>query len=120
MNTLELDNQVNALIMAGKNNEAFLKFYDANVVKQENDEPELRGRERWMRARESVARNMDRYEPRLLANAANGDVSFSEWELRVQMKGAGPTKRTQAVVRHWKNGRIVQEHWYHNGNGVQL
>ena len=113
MDTLELDNQVNALIVAGKNDEAFVKFYDANVVKQENDEPELRGRDEWMRAREAWARNMERYEPRLLANAANGDVSFSEWELGVQMKGMGPTRQAQAVVRHWRNGRVVRERWYH-------
>jgi SnoaL-like domain len=113
MNTLELDNQVNALIMAGRNREAFLEFYDENVVKQENDGPELRGREEWMRTREAWARDMEHYEPRLLANAANGDVSFSEWELGLQLKGSSPTKQAQAVVRHWRNGRVIRERWYH-------
>jgi hypothetical protein len=49
MDTLQLDNELNALILQGKNSEAFLKYYDENVVAQENDEPERKGREQWMR-----------------------------------------------------------------------
>ncbi|HEU4997177.1 MAG TPA: hypothetical protein VFT29_20310 [Gemmatimonadaceae bacterium] len=30
------------------------------------------------------------------------------------------TKRTQVVVRHWKNDRIVHERWFFNKNGVTL
>jgi ketosteroid isomerase-like protein len=78
MNTLELDSELNALIVEGKNTDAFLRFYDENVIAQENDEPERHGREQWMRAREEMSKNLVKYHARVLANAANGDVSFSE------------------------------------------
>ena len=113
MNTLELDTQLNALIIAGKNTEAFLKFYDENVVAQENDEPERRGREQWIRGREEMGKNITKYEAKVLANAANGDVSFSEWSYDMEIKGMGAMKMNQVAVRRWRNGRVVTERFYH-------
>ena len=109
MGTLDLDNQLNALIIAGKNSEAFLKFYDENVVAQENDEPERHGREQWMRGREEMAKNIERYRARVLANAANGDVSFSEWEYDMAIKGMGAMKMNQVAVRRWRQGRVIHD-----------
>ena len=88
MNTLELDNKVNALILEGKNDDAFLTYYDENVVSQENDEAERHGREPWMNARWEMAKNIAKQEVQLLSNAANGDVSFSEWDISVEIRGA--------------------------------
>jgi hypothetical protein len=113
MNTLELDNKVNALILEGKNDEAFLTYYDENVVAQENDEPERHGREPWMNARRELAKNIVKQDVRLLANAANGDVSFSEWDISVEIKGMGAMRVFQVAVRRWRNGRIIRERFYH-------
>ena len=43
MTILELDNELNKLIIAGKSEEAFLEFYSEDVISQENDEPERQG-----------------------------------------------------------------------------
>jgi hypothetical protein len=37
MNTLELDTRLNALLIERKSREAFLEYYDENVVAQENE-----------------------------------------------------------------------------------
>ena len=113
MSILELDQQLNALIIAGKSQEAFERFYDENVVAQENDEPERVGRASWMAARLGYEKLMKKYEARMLANAANGDTSFSEWEYNVELEGMGPMKVAQVAVRRWKNDRIVRERFYH-------
>jgi ketosteroid isomerase-like protein len=113
MDTLQLDNALNALILQGKNSEAFLKYYDENVVAQENDEPERKGREQWMRSFEEIAKNIEKYDARVVANAANGDVSFSEWESDAVIKGMGAMRMVQVAVRRWKNGRVVRERFYH-------
>lgn len=113
MDTLELDRQLNALIIEGKSNEAFLEFYDENVVSQENDEPERAGRDPWMRAREEAGKNIEKVQARVLSHAANGDVSFSEWQYDVSIKGMGPMKMVQVAVRRWQNGRVVRERFYH-------
>ncbi len=113
MTTLELDNQLNALIIASKTSEAFLEFYDEDVVAQENDEPERHGRGPWMQGREAMEKNITKYSAKVLANAASGDVSFSEWAYDVDITGMGAMKISQVSVRHWRNGRVVRERFYH-------
>src|SRR5215204_6587975 len=112
MDTLDFDRQLNALIIEGRNNEAFLEFYDENVVAQENDEPERAGRDPWMRAREEAGKNIEKVQARVLSHAVNGDVSFSEWEYDLSIKGMGPMKMVQVAVRRWRNGRVVRERFY--------
>jgi ketosteroid isomerase-like protein len=113
MNTLELDGQLNKLIIQRKSQEAFLTFYADDVVVQENDEPERKGREAWMRGREEMERNIKKFEARVLAHAANGDISFSEWEYSVELEGMGPLRIAQVAVRRWKDGKVVRERFYH-------
>lgn len=113
MNTLDLDTQLNRMIVEGKSVAAFEKFYDENVVAQENDEPERHGRAPWIQARQQMEKNLKKFSARVLSNAANGDVSFSEWEFDMELEGMGAMKMAQVAVRRWKNGRIVRERFYH-------
>ncbi len=113
MDTLELDRQLNAMIVQGKSADAFQRFYAEDVVSQENDEPERLGRDTWMRARQEMEKNIKKFDARVLANAANGDVSFSEWEYSVEIEGMGAMKIVQVAVRRWKGGRVVRERFYH-------
>jgi ketosteroid isomerase-like protein len=113
VNTLELDQQLNAMIIQGKSVDAFQKFYAEDVVAQENDEPERKGRDAWMRARSDMEKNIKKFDARVLAHAANGNTSFSEWEYDFDIQGMGAMKISQVAVRRWKNGRVVRERFYH-------
>ena len=113
MTTLELDTALNNLIIAGKSGEAFMKFYAEDVVAQENDDPERKGRDPWMHGRLELEKKMERFNARVLANAANGDTSFSEWEYNVELAGMGAMKVVQVAVRRWKDGKVVRERFYH-------
>lgn len=113
MNTLELDRQLNEMIVAGKSVDAFLNFYAEDVVAQENDEPERHGRDAWMKARQQMEQNLKSFKARVLANAANGDVSFSEWAFDMEIAGMGAMKMNQVAVRRWKDGRVIRERFYH-------
>jgi SnoaL-like domain len=110
---LELDHQLNTLIIQGKSADAFKTFYAENVVAQENDDPERVGRDQWMRTRAEFEKSMTKFDARVLAHAANGDVSFSEWEYNVELAGMGAMKIVQVAVRRWKDGRVVRERFYH-------
>src|SRR5688500_4894465 len=109
MNTLELDQQLNTMIVQGKSVDAFRKFYAEDVVAQENDEPERVGREAWMQARQEMEKNIKRFEARVLAHAANEDTTFSEWEYDIDLEGMGAMKMAQVAVRRWKNSRDIRE-----------
>jgi hypothetical protein len=113
MDTLGLDSRLNELIIQRKSREAFLEYYDENVVAQENDDAERVGREPWMQLRLGFESKIKRYTARVLANAANGDTSFSEWEFDVEVEGMGAIHSVQVAVRRWKNGRVVRERFYH-------
>jgi gamma-glutamylcyclotransferase (GGCT)/AIG2-like uncharacterized protein YtfP len=113
VNTLELDRELNEMIEQGKSVDAFRKFYHEDVVAQENDDPERVGRDSWMLARLDMEKKLKRFSARVLANAANGDVSFSEWEFDMEMEGMGAMKMVQVAVRRWKDGKVVRERFYH-------
>jgi len=113
MDVLELDARLNALIIARKSQEAFLTYYAEDVVSQENDEPERVGREEWMKARQDAEGSIKRFEARVLAHAAKGNTTFSEWEYVVELEGMGTLKIAQVAVRRWKDGRVVRERFYH-------
>lgn len=113
MNTLELDHQLNTMIIQRKSGDAFLKFYDEDVVAQENDESERVGRDAWMRGRQEMEQNIKKFDARVLAHAANGDTSFSEWAFDVEIEGMGAFKTVQVAVRRWKDGKVVRERFYH-------
>jgi hypothetical protein len=113
MNILQLDTQLNNMIVEGKSVEAFERFYAEDVVAQENDEPERVGRAPWIQARAEMEKNLKKFNARFLANAANGDVSFSEWEFDMEIGGMGAMKMVQVAVRRWKDGKIVRERFYH-------
>jgi ketosteroid isomerase-like protein len=113
MDTLELDRKLNQMIIERRSADAFLQFYAEDVVTQENDEPERRGREEWMRARLELENNITKFDARVLSHAANGNTSFSEWEYQVEIQGMGEIRIAQVAVRHWQNGRVVRERFYH-------
>lgn len=113
MDILEHDQQLNRMIVEGKSVEAFEKFYDENVVAQENDDAERYGRAPWIAARQAMEKNLKKFNAKCIAHAANGDVSFSEWEFDMEIEGMGPMKMIQVAVRRWQNGRIVRERFYH-------
>jgi hypothetical protein len=113
MSTLELDQQLNTMIIQGKSVEAFQKFYAEDVVAQENDEPERVGRDAWMSARQEMEARIKKFDARVLAHAANGETSFSEWQYNLELEGVGPIRIAQVAVRRWKAGKVVRERFYH-------
>ena len=113
-NIAELDKKLNDAILGGKALEAFEELYDDNVVMQENSEPEFRGKNLNRQREQDFFQSVEAWhDGRVLSAAVHGDVSFSEWEMDLSLKGVGRVKMTQVAVRRWKNGKIVHERFYH-------
>lgn len=113
-NIAELQKQLDEMIFSGKALEGFDKFYDENIVMQENTEPEYKGKA-FNRKREQdfFATIEEWHGGRVLASGVGDDVSFSESEMDVTLKGVGRIQMTQVAVRKWKNDLIVHERFYH-------
>jgi hypothetical protein len=113
-NVADLNKKLDDGILSGKAMEVFDELYDDNIVMQENTEPEYRGKDfNRKREQEFFATVEAWHGGRVLASASHGDVSFSEWEMEVSLKGVGRITMTQVAVRRWKNGKIVHERFYH-------
>ena len=116
-NIATLDHQLNQAILAGDLMNAFEKYYTNTVVMQENDSEPFTGKEVNRRREQEFMNSVEQFHgANLLAEAVNGDVSFSEWEYDVTFKGgAGRVKLQQVASRRWKNGKVVHERFYYKG-----
>ena len=113
-NIAELDKYLNDSILSGKALEAFDKVYDDNVVMQENTDPEFRGKELNRKREVDFFASVEAWHGgQVLASAVGKDVSFSEWEMDITMKGVGRITMTQVAVSRWKDGKVVHERFYH-------
>lgn len=113
-NITELDKKLNDAILSGKAMEAFEELYDEDIVMQENSDPEYRGKAFNRKREQEFFASVEAWHGgRVLASATHGDVSFSEWEMEVTLKGVGRITMAQVAVRRWKNGKIVHERFYH-------
>jgi hypothetical protein len=110
----ELDKKLNDAILSGKAMEAYEELYDDNIVMQENLEPEFRGKDFNRKREQEFFASVEAWHGGKVVNAAiHGDVSFSEWEMDISLKGVGRITMAQVAVRRWKNGKVVHERFYH-------
>lgn len=85
--TLALDTKVNDMIFSGKAMEAFEEFYAEDVVMQENTEPEYVGKAFNRKREQDFFATVEAWHGGgVTANAANGDVSFSESWMEVTLR----------------------------------
>src|SRR5258706_4089524 len=101
----ELNKKLDEAIFTGRAMEAFEELYDDHVVMQENTDVEHRGKDLNRKRELEYFSNIEEFHGgRVLASGHGGDVSFSESEVDVTLKGVGRIQVTQVAVRRWKNG----------------
>ena len=98
MDTLAPDAQWNEMIIQCQSVDALHQLYAEDVVAQENDEPERVGRAAWLTVRQAAEQSIKTFQARVLAHAANGDTSFSEWEYNVAIERVGALTIVQVAV----------------------
>ena len=104
---------------AGRFLEAFDRFYADDVVMQENDGPERRGKEQ-NRAREAKFHaRLRRMTATLLGHAVNGGLAYSEWRYLIEFADGQSWDYTQVAARRWRDGKVVHERFYHRGFGTK-
>jgi len=115
MSAADRDKTLNEWILNGKAMEAFEEFYADDVQMQENSEVPRKGKPLNREYEQKFFQNLETFHGvKLLSSAIRDDVTFSEWEFDLTMKGAPRTKMSQVSVRHWKNNKVVNERFYHN------
>lgn len=113
-NIAELSKKLDDAIFSGRAMEAFEELYDDNIVMQENTEAEYRGKDFNRKREQEFFATVEQFHGgQVLSHGHGGDVTFSESEMDVTLKGVGRIKLSQVAVRRWKNGKVVHERFYH-------
>ena len=116
MNTLlENISNVNDLILQGKAMEAFEAFYHHDVVMQENDLPEVVGKEANRKREEDFFGAITEFRAAKVISVAIGqnNTSMVEWHMDYTHKDWGVKNYTQVAVQVWKDGQIINEKFYY-------
>lgn len=116
MNTAaELDAKLNEMILAGKALDAFEELYGDDVVMQENAEAPTAGKEANRKRELEFFGSVEEFHgAKMHGSAVNGSRSYSDWEYDITFRGGGRVLMSQAVVREWKDGKVVFERFYYS------
>lgn len=113
--TAELDKQLNDMILQGKALEGFDAFYADDVVMQENNEAPRVGKAANRQFEINFFSSVENfYGMELQASAVNGDTTFGQWFMDVQLKGMPRMAMTQVSVRKWQDGKLVHERFFYS------
>jgi SnoaL-like domain len=101
---------LNQLILTGKAMDAFEKYYDENVVMQENDMPPTIGKDANRHRELEFFGNIEEFRGASIGQILiSGDTACIESSMDYTHKVYGPMNTTQIAVQRWKDGKIVSE-----------
>lgn len=107
--------QLNQLILEGKILEGFEKFYDDEVVMQDNDYPQRVGKDISRQFEEDFVNGLTEFRGAKVINTIISDgVAVVEWWFDYTHKDFGVRNYNQVSVQRWKNGKIIEEKFYYN------
>lgn len=107
--------QLNQMILEGKVLDAFEKFYDENVVMQDNDYPVREGKAINRQYEEAFVNGLTEFRgAKVLNTIISDDVAAVEWWFDYTHKDYGTRNYRQVAVQRWKNGKIVEEKFFYN------
>lgn len=104
---------LNQLVLHGRGLEAFEKYYDDDVIMQENEETPTIGKEA-NRVREiNFFSNMQEFRKAEVLQMATGEgISFVMWRYDYTHAALGVRNYTQVSVQHWKDDKIIREQFF--------
>jgi SnoaL-like domain len=107
--------QLNQMVLEGKILEAFDKFYDDNVVMQDNDYPARNSKAICRQFEEDFVNGLTEFRgARVMNTIISDDLAVTEWWFDYTHKDFGVRNYRQLAVQRWKNGKVVEEKFYYN------
>jgi hypothetical protein len=112
---LEKIKDLNDLILQGKAMEAFEKYYDNDVIMQENEsEPTMGKKANRIREEEFFGNITEFRSAQPLKVTIGENTTMVEWQYDYTHREWGIRNYTQVSVQEWKNGKITKEKFYYN------
>jgi hypothetical protein len=106
---------LNNMILEGRILDAFEKFYDDEVVMQDNNHPAREGKTINREYEKAFVEGLTEFRgARVLNTVISDDLAVTEWWFDYTHSEYGDRNYRQLAVQRWKNGRIVEEKFYYN------
>jgi hypothetical protein len=106
---------LNNMILEGKILDAFEKFYDDDVVMQDNNYPVREGKAVNREYEEKFVNGLTEFRgAKVLNSIVSEDIVATEWWMDYTHKDFGSRNYKQLAVQRWKDGKIVEEKFYYN------
>ncbi|MEM9570559.1 MAG: hypothetical protein AAF996_03775 [Pseudomonadota bacterium] len=91
------------------------RYFDANVTIQEVGQSPKSGRDRNIAVEKELLAGVSEFiQYTAHSKGAGGDKTFYEATMEFKTTEGQHVVQNQAVVTTWKNGKIVDERYYHN------
>jgi hypothetical protein len=105
---------LNNLVVQGSIMEAFEKYYDNDVIMQENEQQPTVGKEANRKRELEFPANIEELRAADVMDVTAGDsTTMVIWHYDYTHKEWGVKNYTQVSVQNWKNGKIVKEQFFY-------
>jgi hypothetical protein len=106
--------ELNQMVLSGKALDAFEKFYDDNVVMQENEQVPTIGKDANRNREIEFFNNIAEFRKAEVRGVTVGEnLSTVIWHYDYTHKQWGLRTYTQVSVQHWHNGKIIKEQFFY-------
>ena len=106
---------LNEMVMSGKMLDAFEKYYDDDVVMQENSNPPMIGKARNREREIAFVNNLEEFRSASVEGIGVGDdVTFVIWNYDYTHREWGVRTYSQVSVQFWKDGKIIREQFFYS------
>ena len=111
---LEKISHLNDLVLQGKALEAFEKYYDDDVIMQENENAPTVGKKANRKREEDFFSAITEFRnAKALKVSAGEETTMVQWHYDYTHKDWGVKNYIQVSVQEWKNGKIIKEQFFY-------
>ena len=105
---------LNDLVLQGQALEAFDRYYDDNVIMQENEYPPTVGKKANRKREEEFFSSIVEFRgAKPLKVTVGENTTMVQWHYDYTHKDWGLRNYTQVSVQEWKDGKIVREQFFY-------
>lgn len=115
MNNIEKNlAELNQLVLTGRSHEAFEKYYDDDVIMQENEDAPTIGKHANRLREAEFANNLKEFRSvAVMQTAVNNNISFVVWKYDFTHATWGVRNYTQVSMQQWKDDKIIREQFFY-------
>lgn len=105
--------EIVALALSGKGEEAWETYYHQDVEKVDLDGISIKSKEKVLEANNALLSNITEVKTYAhVGSLVKGNRSFIIWDVDFDVKELGTIKTTEVCIQDWEDGKIIKERFF--------